>query len=188
MVIRNGVPEWRVSSTEPWHSFPHSTIQISWSRSPVSHRKPATTISLLSRLTWHDGWRLQFTADFINPKLAASAAGAAKQCSGGTDGVTCGRTWNTATWDGKYGPGEQMSALSVIQANLISKVAGPVTQNTGGTSKGDPSAGSQGNNPQQATDPFASDPVTNADRAGAGILTALVLTGLVSGTIWICFF
>ena len=41
------------------------------------------------------------------------------QCSGGSDGVTCGQTWNSTTWDGKDGLGEQMSALAIIQNNLI---------------------------------------------------------------------
>ena len=128
-----------------------------------------------------------FTEDFVNTKLRASAQGAAAQCVGGTDGVTCGRTWHSSTWDGKFGVGEQMSALSVIQANLISKVDPPVTADKGGTSKGDPTAGSGGDNPQKAMDPNANNPITTGDKAGAGILTALVLSGLVGSTWWICF-
>jgi len=76
-----------------------------------------------------------FTTDAIMPKLRASAQGAAAQCSGGTDGATCGQKWAQPQWDGKYGVGEQMSAMSVMQANLISQVAGPVTQHSGGSSK-----------------------------------------------------
>ena len=128
-----------------------------------------------------------FTADFITPKLQKSAAGAAGQCSGGSDGNTCGRHWYQSTWDGKNGVGEQMSALSVIQANLISKVAPPVTANSGGTSKSNPAAGSAGDNPVQYIDPSANTKITMGDKAGAGILTALVLGGLVAGVWWICF-
>ena len=126
-----------------------------------------------------------FTSTFINPKLHDSAQGAAGQCSGGTDGTTCGRTWNTKTWDGKYGVGEQMSALSVIQANLIAKVSTPVTSVSGGTSKGNPAAGSNGDNPSQAADPQLTSPITTGDRAGAGILTAMVLGSLLGCVWWI---
>ena len=128
-----------------------------------------------------------FTYDFVMTKLRASAQGAAAQCVGGTDGVTCGRTWYSSTWDGKYGPGEQMSALSVIQANLISKVDAPVTADKGGTSQGDPTAGSGGDSPAKVVDPNADNPITTGDKAGAGILTALVLIGLIGGTWWVCF-
>ena len=57
-----------------------------------------------------------WTASFITPKLQASAQAAAAQCDGGTDGTTCGEHWTAnSTWDGSYGLGQQMSALSVIQ-------------------------------------------------------------------------
>ncbi|KAL8653891.1 MAG: hypothetical protein Q9210_001842 [Variospora velana] len=126
-----------------------------------------------------------FTANTIMPKLRASAQGAAKQCSGAPNGgTTCGRTWNTATWDGKIGIGEQMSALSVIQSNLISKVAAPVTADKGGTSKGNPDAGT-GPSRTVEVDPVLTRKVTMADKAGAGILTALVLGGLLGSTWWI---
>lgn len=128
-----------------------------------------------------------FTTNFIMPKLQASAQGAAKQCSGAPNGgTTCGRTWNTPVWDGKQGIGEQMSALSVIQANLISKVAPPVTMAKGGTSKSNPEAGTGNSNPVPA-DPIITRKVTTGDKAGAGILTALVLGGLLGSTWWISF-
>lgn len=127
-----------------------------------------------------------FTADVIMPKLRASAQGAAKQCSGPPNGgTTCGRSWNTATWDGKVGVGEQMSALSIIQANLISKVPAPVTAAKGGTSVGNPEAGTGEDAVQR--DPLLTKKITMADRAGAGILTALVLGGLLGSTWWISF-
>ena len=128
-----------------------------------------------------------FTSDTIMPKLKTSAQGAAGQCSGGSNQQTCGRQWYSSTWDGKEGVGEQMSAMSIIQANLISKVAPPVTANKGGTSKGDPTAGSGGDNPTVIHDPTASMKITAGDRAGAAILTALVLGSLVGTTAWISF-
>ena len=131
-----------------------------------------------------------WTMDQIMPKLRASAIGAAGQCTGaGPKGITtaCGRKWTQNTWDGKTGPGEEMSALSVIQANLIQKVAPPVTQQRGGTSKSDPTAGTQGDDPRAGLDPLLTRKITAGDRAGAGIVTALVLAMLLGTVYWICF-
>jgi len=77
--------------------------------------------------------------DQMQPFLAASAMAAAQSCVGGDTGTMCGTKWYTGGWDGSFGVGQQMSALEVIQSNLITQVQGPVTNNTGGTSKGDPS-------------------------------------------------
>lgn len=129
-------------------------------------------------------------APFFEPqimdKLRASARGAAKQCSGGPLGRTCGRKWTEAVWDGRTGVGEEMSALSVIQANLIQKVAPPLTANTGGVSKSDPSAGTEGDNPT-ILEPLLTRKITLGDRAGAGILTAVTLGGLLATIYWISF-
>lgn len=129
-----------------------------------------------------------FTEDRIMPKLRASATGAAGQCSGAPRGsTTCGRKWTQSTWDSKSGPGEQMSALSVIQANLIQKVAPPVTQQKGGTSKSDPTAGTKGDDPTGGLDPVLTRKITAGDKAGAGILTTLVVSLLFGTVYWICF-
>ena len=122
-----------------------------------------------------------WTYDFIMPKLQASAVAAAAQCSGGSTGQVCGLEWTKGSaYDGKSGVGEQMSALEVIQSNLITKVAGPVTNSTGGTSIGNPSAGTGGD--RSPVGPTWT--VTGGDRAGAGILTTLVLVGIVGGAWW----
>ncbi|TGO51937.1 hypothetical protein BCON_0151g00110 [Botryotinia convoluta] len=120
-----------------------------------------------------------FTYDSVMELLRPSAKGAAASCVGGDNGRTCGLNWRTGQFDGFYGVGEQMSALEVIQSNLIAQVAGPVTNTTGGTSKGDPTAGS-GKSPSSYQ---ATQPVTTADRVGAGILTTVVLVILL-GSIW----
>ena len=81
-----------------------------------------------------------------------------------------------------------MSELSVFQSYLSAKVKAPVTADEVGTSKADPSAGGGGDSAaQKAVDPNANDPITTADKAGAGILTALVLSSLAGCTWWICF-
>ena len=128
-----------------------------------------------------------FTENFVMKKIRASATGAAGQCSGPPDGgTTCGRRWYQGSWDNKQGVGEQMSALSVIQANLIQKVNSPVSSVDGGTSKSNPSAGTGpvSNHPSGAT--VTTKLITVGDRAGAGILTAVTLISLLGCVVWIC--
>lgn len=57
--------------------------------------------------------------------IKPSAEAAAKSCSGGSDGVTCGLSWNDDGWDGYYGLGEQLNALEIIQNLLINDRDGP---------------------------------------------------------------
>jgi mannan endo-1,6-alpha-mannosidase len=119
-----------------------------------------------------------WTADQILPLLASSAQAAALSCSGGNGSpVVCGTKWTTGAYDGVTGVGQQMSALEVIQSNLIKKVSGPVSNSTGGTSQGDPSAGT-GPSSAPVNVPGA---ITTKDKAGAGILTAIVLIALLGG-------
>lgn len=118
-----------------------------------------------------------FTAETIMPWIQSSAQAAAQACTGGDDGNQCGTQWTTGSFDGAMGVGQQMSALEVIQSNLIANVPGPVSQGNGGTSKGDPSAGTTGD-----TTGVPLEQITTGDRAGAGILTALVLVILLGGT------
>ncbi|KAH0542584.1 hypothetical protein GP486_008628 [Trichoglossum hirsutum] len=121
-----------------------------------------------------------WTAPTIMPRLFASASAAAASCIGGDDKNTCGIIWTSSppAWDGSFGVGEQMSALSVIMSVLIPNSSVPVTANSGGTSKGDPNAGSQGDRPV-----IAPATVKVGDRVGAGFLTAGIL-GLMLAAVW----
>ena len=140
-----------------------------------------------------------FTTGTIQPLLQASALAAAGQCDGGSNGRMCGRQWYTTTWDGTSGVGQevsahfpnhlylpvltilQMSALSVMGANLITANMAPVTKNTGGTSKGNPAAGGD-----TSTQPGQTlSVITTSDKAGAGILTLIVSVGVMYGAFWI---
>lgn len=77
------------------------------------------------------------------------------------------------------GVGEQMSALEVIQSNLIERVRGPVSSETGGTSKGDASAGGDGDEEEQAMP----QGLTKADRVGGGVVTAILVV-IMLATAW----
>ena len=122
-----------------------------------------------------------FTYNLVMPKLRASAIAAVQQCSGGANGQMCGQKWTQgAQWDGTQGVGQQMSALEVIQANLIQQVQAPVTNSTGGTSKGN--AGAGGGSTTNPTLPTS--PIETGDRAGAGIITALLAIWVIGGVWW----
>ncbi|KAJ5226166.1 hypothetical protein N7468_007391 [Penicillium chermesinum] len=124
-----------------------------------------------------------FTYDQIMPKLKATGIAAAKSCSGGDDGTTCGMKWIDEKWDKTRDFGQQMAALEVIQSNLINRVAAPVTDDKGGTSKGNPDAGNVPKKPDPAT---LMRPITTADRAGAGILTVMMIIGIGGSAGWLC--
>lgn len=71
--------------------------------------------------------------------IDTSAEGAAGQCSGGTNGTTCGSDWSTTKFDGSRGLGQDLSALEMILATKPS--AGVRTDNsTGTTGHGDGTA------------------------------------------------
>ncbi|ELR03369.1 hydrolase 76 protein [Pseudogymnoascus destructans] len=126
-----------------------------------------------------------FTADTISKFLLTSAKAAAAQCTGGVKGRACGLRWvhngQTGVWDGTTGVGEEMSALEVIQSTLIGQTPGPVTNTTGGTSQGNYKTGS---NAKTAASLINDWTPTTGDKAGAGVVTAVILAGLVGGVGW----
>lgn len=124
-----------------------------------------------------------FTYDTIMAKLKTSAAAAAKQCSGGTNGRTCGFKWTQeGQWDGSYGVGQEMAALEVILSQLIKQTKAPVTNSTGGTSVGNNNAG--GSDTGATTPTIATHKVTTGDKVGAGFITTVLLLGVIGGTCW----
>ena len=121
----------------------------------------------------------------FQPYFEASALAAAAQCTGTADGVynaACGTRWYEGHWDGTYGIGQQMSAMEIMLANLIQQSRSPVTHETGGTSKGNPGAGTEGDDASTVTAPLRQ--ITTAEKAGAGTLTACVLVIMLGGAWW----
>ncbi|PSR99081.1 glycoside hydrolase [Coniella lustricola] len=130
-----------------------------------------------------------FTRDIIMPVLQASAQAAVRTCTGGDSGRMCGFKWHEASWDGTIGAGQQMNVLATLVSLLATTGAettaggdggAPVTNNTGGTSAGD-AAGGYGERPWE--DVVA--PITAADKAGAAIITIVLLLSLTAGSLWV---
>lgn len=122
-----------------------------------------------------------FTRDSVMKTLRSSTAGCASSCL--ADG-TCGFRWDTGEYDGDVanGPaGQQMSALAALSTLLLDQehvLNGPLTNGTGGTSVGDPNAGRGYRETQPLRD------ITAGDRAGAGIVTAVVLASFLGAVVW----
>ncbi|KAJ5088864.1 Mannan endo-1-6-alpha-mannosidase DCW1 [Penicillium angulare] len=114
-----------------------------------------------------------YTYDTIMAKLRATAIAAVNQCQGGTSGTYCGFRWSSGSYDGTTGVGQQMGVLEVLQGLLVSKITGPVTSTTGGTSEGNSAAGTDDD--EDTDSPIHYSPITTGDTAGASILTALII-------------
>lgn len=71
-----------------------------------------------------------------------------------------------------------MNAMSVIMSMLVDEAKTPYTSSTGGSSSGRADAGQSDSSKYQ----YLRD-ITTADRVGAGILTALILGGLVAALV-----
>lgn len=115
----------------------------------------------------------------IRPYLESSALGAAQNCVGGSDGSTCGTKWYEDGWDGTTGVGQQMCALETFQALLVQASSGPLTNKTGGTSAGNPEAGSNTN-----TDGYYNGmtrKITTGDRVAAAFVTIALLGTTLAG-------
>jgi mannan endo-1,6-alpha-mannosidase len=121
-----------------------------------------------------------YTAWQILPWLQGSAQAAVKQCVAGPGGdeiggpVACGRKWYASQDDVERDVGNQMRAMSIVQANLIQQVAAHVDYKTG-TSTGDSSAGSRASRALTDTQKLATRRMTASDRFGAAIVTIIML-------------
>ncbi|EQK98361.1 glycosyl hydrolase family 76 [Ophiocordyceps sinensis CO18] len=126
-----------------------------------------------------------YTGEAIFPILKATAKAAASSCTGsppptdfkGMQGTACGFSWLGNNFDGLVGVPQQMNAVAAMIYPLTSKAPAPYTEKTGGTSKGDPSAGTG-----KETDPTELKPITMADKAAASFLTLFLIVGTVGGT------
>jgi mannan endo-1,6-alpha-mannosidase len=128
-----------------------------------------------------------YTKNTILPVLRTSAEAAIKQCTGGASQRQCGFYWSFGQFidpagDKTTGAGEQMNVLAAVSSLLIEKVGPPVTNSTGGTSRGNPNAGGKDNGEKPKR------PITSADKAGAGFVTFLLLVAGLGMFVWMSAF
>lgn len=127
-----------------------------------------------------------FTADQIDGMLSPSIPAIGLSCTGppkySSDGVTCGQSWYTGSFDGKTGIGMQMTALEMVQTLLPSSGWLDVDS---ASSKGDPAAGSQEVGQLDGTFDNRVDNIGTGDKAGAAILTIMLCVSSMTGAWWI---
>ncbi|KAK8099712.1 glycoside hydrolase family 76 protein [Apiospora kogelbergensis] len=113
-----------------------------------------------------------FLTEDVMKNLKIMAGQAIKTCTGGPTGRACGFGWQDGVFDGSTGAGQQMNSLSAVSSLLVQATRPPLTNATGGTSGGDYNAGI-------GSDDFDGHaaPITAGDRAGAAILTILLVGG-----------
>ncbi|KAI0200898.1 family 76 glycoside hydrolase [Astrocystis sublimbata] len=119
-----------------------------------------------------------FLYDMLMPTLKTSAAAGVKQCTGGDNGRMCGFHWTSGKYDGDMSVSLQMNVLGALTALIMPGAEPPLTNMTGGTSQGDPNAG------REDTPLKTFPPITTGDKAGASILTILIITGALSAFAW----
>lgn len=126
-----------------------------------------------------------FTTGQILPWLQTSAMAAVKQCvAASAGGVACGRKWYAESDDGTRDVGNQMTAMSIVQANLIQRTTAPVDYKSG-NSTGDASAGNGASTPLTNAQILATRKMTTADKVGAWIVTAIMLIIAVGWAVFI---
>lgn len=113
--------------------------------------------------------------DKVMAALKTSAQAAAKQCTGGDQARQCGFEWYMGKFMQDPGPGtaagQQMSSIAAMLSLLYPDAKLPVTAEQGGTSKSEPNAGIG----QQNAYRKEPKPITTADKAGAGIMTFVLI-------------
>ncbi|GAB1318297.1 Mannan endo-1,6-alpha-mannosidase [Madurella fahalii] len=156
---------------------------------PCEGRQGACTADMLSFKGYVHRWMstvtkvAPFTREKILPVLRNSTEAAVRQCTGPPTGRRCGFYWSSGVFvdpdvDKTSGAGEAMNVLAAVSSLLIDEADPPATNLTG-ISKGDPNAGSRSRGP---IEPMA--PITGGDRAGAAMLTILILGSAISTWSW----
>ncbi|KAJ1326148.1 mannan endo-1,6-alpha-mannosidase [Microdochium nivale] len=118
-----------------------------------------------------------YTRDTIMPVLRSSAAAALKQCTGGANGRMCGFRWRSGKFD-EVSAGHQMNVLGALISTITPDSVKPLRTNKTGTSLGNFNAGSD------AVDLMAFAPITTGDKAGAGIVTAIIMAAALGAFAW----
>lgn len=80
----------------------------------------------LSRFMWQSTQMMPSLRPKVEEFLLPSAKAAAKSCTGGKNGRTCGMKWYIDEYDGNPGLGQQMCALEIIQGLLIDETDAPL--------------------------------------------------------------
>jgi mannan endo-1,6-alpha-mannosidase len=119
------------AASQYFHAFSNSTnmmVETACEPANTCDTDQYSFKGYLSRFMWASTLMAPFTTDLITTYLQGSSVAAARACSGGADGNTCGQHWYWETaYDGYFGAGQQMSALETIQGLLVANSPPPMT-------------------------------------------------------------
>jgi mannan endo-1,6-alpha-mannosidase len=119
------------------------------------------------------------TAEKITPLLMGNSEHLSKQCSGESDNL-CGVRWYQDTWDGIQGLEVQMAALGGITANMMVLNEAQIK-----TIDTNPNADEHHIDTNEGQSPDTLAPIQTGDRAGAWILTVLLILGIPGTVGWL---
>ena len=139
--------------------------------------------------------------DLMWSRMSTTAQAASFSCDGGRDGFTCGLNWTHSGFDGNSGLGEQISALAAFNAILapdksqIYRAADlpdlyKPSNSSGGDGQVESSQGAvygygeAGTNSTKNITARRLD-LDTGDKAGAGVLTAVVVLFLIGSSAWL---
>jgi mannan endo-1,6-alpha-mannosidase len=137
----------------------------------------------LARFMFQSTLMMPSLKDDVDKLLTTSAMAAAKACTGGSNGTTCGQKWYVGGFDGTVGMGEEMCALEVIQGLLASTAAPPLKageiQNVQTTPTGTPVA-------SPTLDPSATATPSKRSVSPAGVMvdTRAAILSFVTAAVW----
>ncbi|KAK0645112.1 Mannan endo-1 [Lasiodiplodia hormozganensis] len=164
------------------HDAPNVITEVACEKSGTCNMDQRSFKAFLARWMAATTKVAPWTIETLEPILKASREAAAKACTEADGKTVCGLQWTTGSFDGTTGVGENMAALEVMGTALVKNVEGPLTEKTGGTSKGNPDAGAGA---AGSNTPKRREPITAGDKAGAAILTVLCLGGTLGGGFWL---
>ena len=119
------------------------------------------------------------TAEQIIPRLQGTVVAVGKQCSGKSENL-CGSRWYQPNWDGIEGLEVQMAALGAVTSNLmVMESQSPNTIDT------NPDAKEHQIDSGDDEDPNKLDPINTGDRAGAWILTIIMVIAIGGAVGWL---
>jgi mannan endo-1,6-alpha-mannosidase len=188
----NGAQAWRdriqgyLDNTQRVFFTPHSStgkIMTEYACEPINNcnKDQRSFKAYLSRWLAVCAQLAPFTQPQILPWIQESSLAAVRACTLTNDAgvVGCGRTWYENRDDGLRDVGQQMSAMSIVQSNMILG-ARPLVDLSTGDSRSDPAAG--GGLPGRV-DSIYTRKMTAGDRAGAWIVTAVALVAFVAAAV-----
>jgi mannan endo-1,6-alpha-mannosidase len=110
--------------------FPENAENIMWEAACEGVDRCNTDMKsfkgYLSRFMWASTQMLPSLSTTVKTLLHTTAVAAAKSCTGGADGHTCGQKWYVGGFDNSVGLGQSMSALETIQGLLMDTAAVPL--------------------------------------------------------------